>query len=132
LAQDFAERISKLEEAAIKQVLGYSEQQIRAEYKNIIAGPEAYIGSLRGGVHRICNLEMHEKQLPELFHHIAYTNAYNTYLYTKDAIRDGVKDLKVKKGRRHSVRLSVEEIFSDAVKRMAVLEEYKKNYYAGH
>jgi hypothetical protein len=111
------------EEIVRDEVKALPDEELEKAYEEVIIGAKFYIGSF-GGVARIKDCDLTDA---ELVHYAAYSYAFATYNFTKELFRKGKPEtLKVKKDSRHSEQVPVENIFADAVRRIAICEEYAR------
>jgi len=114
--------LNRTEKQIRKEIRKLTNNELVSEYEKTVTGATAFVGSLKGGVNQISNWTG-DKDL--LVHYLAYATAAGTYHFTKKCIQEGkIKELRVKIDARHHANVSVGEIFADAVRRLAILEEY--------
>lgn len=107
--------ISETELRIKREVAAWGDEELFKSYQLALQGAKAHIGSAWG----FGNIND-----TEVIHYTAHTYALDTCRFTKEAIRKGVKKLKVKKDCRHSEYVNIEQVLLDAIRRVAVLEEY--------
>ncbi len=125
------EILVQIEEKIRKKVLSMSNEKLEEEYKKITEGTNRYLESLKRK-ERDVEIRGLNLEIDAMRFYGAYSSTLSTYGFAKEALRKGTpKQLKVrvnnkdKFGRGYTM-IDTKEIFLDAARRVAILEEYSK------
>jgi len=116
------EKLAQIERDIKLKVENLSSKELNEEYKKIIIRQQSYLGSLKGDIRGLENVNK-----DSIYYYNTYATATETYNFSKEAIEKGEpKKMKINLDARHSKLVDIKDIFIDSVKRIAILEEYIK------